>query len=155
MNKRQSKKLILGVGNILLRDEGIGVRVIEYLQHQPLPDDVELMDGGTAGADLIDILADREVVVIIDAVDFDAPPGTLLRLTPKELIAREDSPLSLHDLDIPQTLEMTQILGCKPLTVIVYGVVPQTIKPGLELSHTLAPLVSVIAEAVLKEIKVR
>ena len=79
MSRRCSKTLILGVGNVLLCDEGIGVRVIEFLQKQTLPDDIELVDGGTAGADLIDILADRETVIIVDAVRSDKPAGTIVR----------------------------------------------------------------------------
>ena len=66
--------LILGIGNILLRDEGVGVRVIETLQKQKLPDTIDLVDGGTSGADLIDILADRRKVIIVDAVDAGISP---------------------------------------------------------------------------------
>ncbi len=67
--------LILGIGNILLRDEGVGVRVIEQMQTMRLPDDVELVDGGTAGADLLDVLAERRKVIVIDAVQADCEPG--------------------------------------------------------------------------------
>lgn len=145
-----ARTLILGVGNILLRDEGIGVRVVEYLRTQDLPSDIELVDGGTAGADLIDILADRQVVLIIDAIDADAAPGTVLKLTPEQVIAFETNPLSLHSLDIPQTLAMTKILGCNPQKVILFGIVPRVIEPGFELSQELACLVPSIAATVLK-----
>jgi len=79
MTHTRTPILVLGIGNILLRDEGIGVRVIEALGQQQLPAQVELVDGGTAGADLLDILSDRQVVIIVDAAVFDAPPGTLLK----------------------------------------------------------------------------
>jgi hydrogenase maturation protease len=149
MENQKPKTLILGVGNILLSDEGIGVRVIEYLQTQPLPEDVELVDGGTAGADLIDVLADRETVIIVDAVELDQPPGTIFKLTPEDLLPLPDNPLSMHDLDIPQTLRMTELLGCAPKKVICFGVVPESIQPGMELTKELASLVPRIAKLVL------
>lgn len=149
MSRRCSKTLILGVGNVLLCDEGIGVRVIEFLQKQTLPDDIELVDGGTAGADLIDILADRETVIIVDAVRSDKPAGTIVRFGLKEVRSQKENPLSLHDLDIPQTLAMTHLLKCAPQDVICFGVVPECISPGMELSQTLAPLVPEVAKIVL------
>jgi hydrogenase maturation protease len=152
MDNMRAKTLILGVGNILLSDEGIGVRVIEHLQTQDLPGDIELVDGGTAGADLIDVLADRKTVIIIDAIQSNRPAGTILRLTPDDLKLQEDCALSLHDLDIPQTLKMTKMLNCAPGKVICFGVVPAYITPGMELSQTLAPLVPKIAELVLETV---
>ena len=154
MKKRKSiNTLILGIGNILLRDEGVGVRVIEYLQSQPLPKDVELFDGGTAGADLIDVLSDRKHVIIIDAADADADPGTILRFTPEDFLHQRKNPLSLHDLDIPQTLAMTHLMGCAPQKVVCLVVIPESIEPGMELTDTVKALVPKLAEMVLEEIK--
>ena len=153
MENTRFSTLVLGIGNILLKDEGIGVRVIEYLQKCPLPEDVELVDGGTSGADLIDILSDRQNVIIIDAADLDAPPGTVLKLTPRDWLKDRSSPLSLHDLDIPQTLAMTHILGCAPRHVVCFGIVPEKVEPGMDLTNTLAPLVPKIADMVLEELR--
>ncbi len=153
MTKRLKNTLVLGIGNILLKDEGIGVRVIEYLQKCPLPEHVELVDGGTAGADLLDVLSDRRNVIIIDAADIDAPPGTVNRLTPKDWLTAQPNPLSLHDLDLPQTLAMTHLLGCAPRNVVCLAVVPESIEPGMELSDTLQPLVPKIADMVLDELR--
>ena len=66
--------LVLGIGNILLRDEGVGVRVIEALGSHKLPAGVERADGGTAGADLVDLLADRRKVIVVDAIEGAWPP---------------------------------------------------------------------------------
>jgi len=155
MDSHRAKTLILGVGNILLRDEGIGVRVVEYLQQQTLPEGIELVDGGTAGADLIDVLADRKTIIIIDAVDSDKPAGTILKLTPDDLAPQSPNPLSLHDLDIPQTLAMTKMLNCAPKNVIIFGVVPECVVPGMELSKTLAQLVPTIADTVFEAASMR
>jgi hydrogenase maturation protease len=145
--------LVLGIGNILLRDEGIGVRVIEYLQKCPLPEHVDLVDGGTAGADLIDVLSDRHTVIIVDAADVDAMPGTVVRLTPHDWLNEQRPALSLHNLDVPQTLAMTHLMGCAPHHVVCLGVAPESIEPGTELTDTLAPLVPKIADMVLAEIQ--
>ena len=151
MDNKHPRTLILGVGNILLRDEGVGVRVIEFLQKQNLPEGIELVDGGTAGADLIDVLADRETVIIVDAIASDEPTGTILRFGPDDLALQQDNPLSLHDLDIPQTLAMTKMLNCDPKNVICFGVVPECIAPGMELSDEIAEIIPILAEKVLKE----
>ncbi|MEN8127510.1 MAG: hydrogenase maturation protease [Planctomycetota bacterium] len=151
MEKLRAQTLILGVGNILLSDEGVGVRVVECLQEQALPENIELVDGGTAGADLIDVLADRKTVIIVDAVQSTQPAGTILQLTPEDLKLQEDTPLSLHDLDIPQTLAMTEMLNCAPDHVICFGIVPECVAPGIGLSETLTPLVPKIAEMILRE----
>ncbi|MEE9514451.1 MAG: hydrogenase maturation protease, partial [Candidatus Brocadiales bacterium] len=75
------KVLILGVGNILLGDEGVGVRVVEKIRNEhTLPDDVEVMDGGTLGLTLIPYLEGREAVFIVDAVDRGGRPGELYRI---------------------------------------------------------------------------
>ncbi|HML75783.1 MAG TPA: hydrogenase maturation protease [Anaerohalosphaeraceae bacterium] len=154
MTQTRTPILVLGIGNILLRDEGIGVRVIEALQQQQLPAQVELVDGGTAGADLLDILSDRQIVIIVDAAVFDAPPGTLLKFSSNDLLSPQQTALSLHDLDIVQTLTMTHLLKCPPAKVIFLGIVPETIEPGLELSQTLQQKLTYYIQTIFQELSV-
>lgn len=141
------RTLILGIGNILLADEGIGVRVIEHLQGLDLPGHVECVDGGTAGADLLDILCNRERVIVVDAMDAGRPPGTIVQLSLEDLRAAERPALSLHDLDLPQTLEMACLLGCAPREVIFLGIQPETVECRMGLSPILT---SVIPKAAAK-----
>ena len=143
--------LILGIGNILLRDEGVGVRVIEALQKQKFPDTIDLVDGGTSGADLIDILADRRKVIIVDAVDAGKAPGTVIRFEEDDLENIPNSALSLHELGIAETLKMTSKLNCKPKEVVFFGIQPKDISPGLELSDEMGEIVPIVAEKALKE----
>ncbi len=75
--------LILGIGNILLKDEGIGVHVVNKLKEMQLPPDVEVMDGGTLGIDLLYYIEGRKKVVVIDTVTAGEPPGTMYRFTDK------------------------------------------------------------------------
>jgi hydrogenase maturation protease len=144
--------LVLGIGNILLRDEGVGVRVIEQMQKIHLPDDVELVDGGTAGADLLDVLAERQKVIVIDAVQADCEPGSVLRFTVNDLVRPDGVGMSLHELGLGEALKMTRQLGCEPREVVVFGIKPKDIGCGLELSEEIAASVLRIVELVLAEI---
>jgi hydrogenase maturation protease len=141
--------LILGIGNILLRDEGVGVRVIEQMQKIPLPDNVELIDGGTAGADLLDVLADRCKVIVIDAVEADCEPGTVLRFSADDLTKPDGVGMSLHELGLGEALTMTRQLGCEPKEVVVFGIKPRDISCGLELSEEISASVPKVVELVL------
>lgn len=142
--------LVLGIGNILLGDEGVGVRVIEQMQKMRLPDYVELVDGGTAGADLLDILAERQKVIVIDALQADYEPGAVLRFTANELVGGVG--VSLHELGLCEALTMTKQLGCEPKDVVVLGIKPKDIKCGLELSEEVAASVPRAVELILAEI---
>jgi len=144
--------LVLGIGNILLRDEGVGVRVIEQMQKMRLPDDVDLVDGGTAGADLLDVLAERRKVIVIDAVQADCEPATVLRFTADDLTRPEGVGMSLHELGLGEALTMARQLGCAPEDVVVFGIKPKDIRCGLELSKEIAASIPKVVELVLAEI---
>jgi hydrogenase maturation protease len=144
--------LVLGIGNILLRDEGVGVRVIERMRDMSLPENVELVDGGTAGADLLDVLAERHKVIIIDAMQSDSEPGAVVRFTAEDLLRPDQPTTSLHELGIAETLIMTRQLGCQPREVVVFGIKPKNVNSGLELSEEIAALVPKVVELVLAEI---
>ena len=151
-DKNRCPILILGIGNILLRDEGIGVRVVERLQLMQLPASVEVVDGGTAGADLLDVLAERKKVIVIDAVDTDIEPGAVLRFGGDELEPSKAAEVSLHDVGIAETLAMTEMLGCAPESVVFFGVKPADLRPGLELSERVADSMEYVIELVFAEI---
>lgn len=143
--------LILGIGNILLRDEGIGVRVIEAMRDLTLPEGVEILDGGTSGADLIDEVADRPRLIVVDAIKAAVEPAAILRFSDKDLLERAEGPISLHEFGLVETLLAAKHLGCAPREVIIFGIQPNDISSGLELSSEVAAIVPKIAELVLKE----
>jgi hydrogenase maturation protease len=144
--------LVLGLGNILLRDEGIGVRVVQALERLTLPSDVEVVDGATGGFALVDILADRRKVIVVDAIAGDGPPGTVLRLSADDLRGLPGAPVSLHEVGLVEALAATRQLGIAPREVIVIGVCPQVVECGLELSSAMAGLVPKIVELVFAEL---
>ena len=143
--------LIVGIGNILLRDEGVGVRVVEEMLALGLPEGVAVVDGGTSGADLVDIIADRNKLIVIDAVDVEGRPGAVFRFTAGEWMEQGFPSLSLHQLGLAETLEMARLLGCAPRQVVIFGVKPKEVSPGLELSEEVKKSVPKIIELALAE----
>ena len=144
--------LVLGIGNILLSDEGVGVRVIEAMAGLDVPPGVELVDGGTSGADLVDLIADRRKLIVVDAMDAGAEPGTVFRLGPDDLAPDEGEPISLHQLGLVESLLIARCLKCPPQEVVIFGVQPKAIRPGLELTSELAAVVPQVIRAVLEEL---
>jgi hydrogenase maturation protease len=144
--------LILGVGNILLGDEGVGVRVVEAMRDIKLPDNVELVDGGTGAFDLLDIVADRKKVIIIDAVRGGGEPGAIYRFTPDDIEKQQQCLTSVHQVGLLNTLEMAKMAGYPPQSVIVCGIEPKRMDWGLELSPEVAAMVPRVIELIMSEL---
>ncbi|MFH1087404.1 MAG: HyaD/HybD family hydrogenase maturation endopeptidase [Chloroflexota bacterium] len=144
--------LILGVGNVLLRDEGVGVRVVEAMEGIRLPDNVELLDGGTASVDLLDSLVDRDRVIIVDCVRGGGEPGTVYRLSPKDMAMQAQAITSLHQVGLLEALALAEGLGCAPREVTIFGIEPREISWGLELTPQVAAAVPGVIELVLREL---
>ena len=144
--------LVMGIGNILLRDEGVGVRVVEAMQRIDVPEDVELIDAGTAGADLVDIVADRRKLIVVDAIEAGEEPGTILRLIPEDLLPQGEEAISIHQLGLVESLAMAKHLGCAPREVSIVGIQPGEINPGMELTPEVADAVPKAIQVVLAEL---
>jgi len=146
-------KLILGCGNLLLQDEGVGVHLIEYLQDKPLPPGVELLDGGTAGFDLITPIQQAEKVVIIDAVKAGGTPGQIYSFSPDDFETDTSPKTSLHGIGLKDIFQMMRKLGPLPKITII-GIEPKSIDFNLELSPELKLLLPKIADLALREIQI-
>ena len=143
---------VIGVGNILLCDEGIGVHVVRELSSRGGTPGVEYVDGGVAGATLLNLVEGEERVVLVDAVDAPFPPGTVVRMTPDELVVRSASAWSLHDLNLADTIGMMRLRETLP-EMILLGVVPADIETySLDLSGPIAARFGEIVEKVRSEI---
>ena len=143
---------VIGVGNILLCDEGIGVHVVRELSSRGETPGVEYVDGGVAGATLLNLVEGEERIVIVDAVDAPFPPGTVVRMTPDELAGSDRPSWSLHDLNLADTLGMMRLRETLP-ELILLGVVPADIETySLELSEPLTSRFREIVEKVRSEI---
>ncbi|MCX7794054.1 MAG: HyaD/HybD family hydrogenase maturation endopeptidase [Thermodesulfovibrionales bacterium] len=133
------KILVLGLGNILLSDEGIGVRVVEELRERyTFFPDIEIVDGGTKGLDLLPLFESREKVLIVDAVDFGREPGYIGILEKSEIPTILHSKLSVHHIGLGEVLLAAQMLGIMPEEICLIGIQPYTLETGLELSSTIA-----------------
>lgn len=147
-----TQTLVLGIGNILLRDEGVGVHVVQTLRGRHLPEGVEIVDGGTAGPALIDFIADRPRVIVIDAVRANGKPGTVLRLTDADLAGSAAAAVSLHEVGLLEAILMARQLGCPPREIVIFGVIPKDMGPGLDLTPEVAAVVPKVADLVLAEL---
>jgi hydrogenase maturation protease len=125
--KNMRKVLILGIGNILRSDDGLGVHIIRYMQETgiALPDGIELMDGGTAGFDLMGLIDAFDKIVIVDALKTNDRPGSIYRFTPEHVV-KTGPHFSLHEGGIMEVLRMMSIMNVKPEIEFV-GIVPENI----------------------------
>lgn len=142
--------LILGIGNILMGDEGIGVAVVRALEKTVLPESVECLDGGTGGFVLLEPMQNAERVILIDATIDGAKTGTVRRLRPR---FSTDYPrtLTAHDIGLKDLLDTFYLLGDTPdVTLFAVSIPPlQDLKTGL--SNELLPVVPQVAKMVLEE----
>ncbi|MDZ7343462.1 MAG: hydrogenase maturation protease [candidate division KSB1 bacterium] len=150
-NDSPTEILILGIGNVLMGDEGIGVHVVRHLQNLPLPEGVECLDGGTGSFNLLEPMQRARKVILIDATIDGAPVGTVRRLTPR---FSKDYPrtLAAHDIGLKDLLDAFYLLG-NPSEVILFAVSVNPLQEmGTELSLQLADQVSVLAQMVVNEL---
>jgi hydrogenase maturation protease len=122
--KKNRSVLILGIGNILQSDDGLGIHIVNHItQNIELPDDAEAIDGGTAGFDLIPLLTGREKIIIVDALRVDDEPGSIYRFKPEDA-SKSRASLSLHEVGIIEVIDMLRLLGENPQIEII-GIVPE------------------------------
>ena len=142
--------VVVGVGNLLLKDEGIGIHTVKALQEIVLPQDVKIVDGGTA-PDLIAYTEAGDKLIIIDAAKAGGEPGTIYRFRPQDL-ASEERAISVHELGVAQNLKLMALMGNEPSEIVIIGVEPKELDWGTELSPELQAVVPAIIKVVLKEI---
>jgi hydrogenase maturation protease len=142
-------KFVVGIGNVLLRDEGIGCHVAHAMESIPLPD-VEVVDGGTC-PDVLQLVGDADKLVIVDAVKGGGMPGQIYRFSPEDITLEQKHVLSLHDMSLVDSLKLMQLWHNTGDTVII-GVEPKELSWGLELSPELQEKMPQIIDSVLGEL---
>jgi len=142
-------KFVVGIGNVLLRDEGIGCHVVHAMEGIPLPD-VEIIDGGTC-LDVLQLLEDADKLVIVDAVKGGGTPGQIYRFHLEDITLEQKPFLSLHDVGLVDNLMLMQLWRNIGEAVII-GVEPREINWGLELSPELREKMPQIIETILAEL---
>jgi len=142
-------KFVLGIGNVLLRDEGIGCHVAHVLAEIPLPG-VEIVDGGTC-PDVLQLFEGADKLVIVDAVKGGGMPGQIYRFHLEDITLERKPFLSLHDMRLVDSLKLMQLWHNIDKAVII-GIEPGEIGWGLELSSKLQERMPQIIDAILSEL---
>ncbi|MEN8905711.1 MAG: hydrogenase maturation protease [Clostridiales bacterium] len=133
------KIVIIGIGNILLKDDGIGIHIINELNK--LKDDkelkeIEFIDGGTSTLDMLKHFQENDIVIIIDALRSGLKPGTIYKLKPEDINDTILCDLSIHDVQIVDIVKLANIMGYNP-KIIIFGIEPKNIGYGIEISEEL------------------
>ena len=145
---------ILGIGNVILRDEGFGVRVAEYLdKHYEFPDTVQIVDGGTLGIELTQYVTGTEKLLVIDSINGGAEPGTTFRFHNDDVMEHFQDKLSAHEVGIQDVLGLLTVTGHKIPDVVVIGAQPYDVEAGVELSDGMMNLLPQMVEQALAELK--
>jgi len=146
------KVIIIGIGNLILRDEGVGVHAVRALEDMDLPHGVEVIDGGTATMELLPVFQEAGRIIVIDALRGGARPGTIYRLSPDDLMRETERPLSLHQVGLLEVLGMARQIGGDPEVVII-GVEPKEISWGMELTPEVQARLPRVMDAVFEELR--
>jgi hydrogenase maturation protease len=146
--------LVLGVGNVLMSDDGVGVHVVRALDagraiddDGGLPPGASVVDGGTAGLSLLPLIGQAGAMVVVDAVDVGAAPGTVHVLTGADLHSGRFH-LSVHQVGTADLLSAAALLGTLPADVLLIGIQPARIEPGLQMSPKVRSAVPLAVQTV-------
>ncbi len=156
MNQELSKNsaprriVVIGVGNLLQKDEGIGIHTVKALEEMEMPDNVTIIDGGTS-PDILACTRGGDKLIIIDAARAGGEPGAIYRFQPDDIVAESGETLSVHELGVPQNLRLMLLSGDEPSEVVIIGIEPKEIDWGIELSPELEMKIPEIISVVIKE----
>lgn len=147
------RTLVLGVGNLLLSDEGAGLRVVEQLvTTYELPKEVQALDGGTLGLDLLHYLEGVDNLLIIDAVEMGEDPGAIIRLEGEKVPSFLSMKMSPHQIGIPDMLFAAKLRDIYPRNVVLWGIQPGSLETGLDLTPPVAEQVDVLVEKSVEQL---
>jgi hydrogenase maturation protease len=146
--------IVIGLGNVLLSDEGIGIHLVRRLSsRQEEFTSIEFIDAGTAGMALLHLIANRKKAVIIDCAQMGAEPGAIRRFTTYDVQSvKRLSHYSLHEADILQVINLSKQLGECPGEIVFFGIQPETLAPSRNLSKTLSDKIDIYVADICKEL---
>ena len=148
--------LILGLGNPLQGDDGVGCRVAQELEGHTLPDEVEVMDGGTPGVGLLNLFEGRQRVIIVDAAEMGQAAGSVVRFRPEDVtLTGSAQRFSLHRSGVADALALASELKLALPEIVVFGVQPECVDWNDSLSPHVQAAVPQVIQAVLNEAKAK
>jgi hydrogenase maturation protease len=147
--------LILGLGNLLLRDEGVGIHAVRrFARDYRVSPQVALLDGGTAGMQLVAPIAEAEHLIVIDAVDTGRPPGTVVVLRDEDVpVFFGRSHLSPHQVGLSDVIAVCRLAEGAPASITVLGVEPANLEPGLDLTPPVAAALPRLLRQLIAELE--
>jgi hydrogenase maturation protease len=150
----KSPLCVVGLGNILLRDEGVGVHAANTIkQRYTFSPDVEIIDGGTMGLDLLPIFEGRDKVLIIDAVDFGREPGHIGTIENDDIPSVLNSKLSVHHINLSDVLFAAKLMDISPSEICLIGIQPQSLDVGLDMTGEIKGKIEILIDAVIGKLK--
>ena len=145
---------ILGLGNILMSDEGVGVHTVnEFQKRYQVPGHVEIVDGGAAGLDLIPFIEGRERVLMVDAVNFDREPGYIGILENDEIPVRLTQKASMHHLGLMDVLCIVRMSGNMPKELCLIGIQPKSLELGLDMTREIWDNQEALIERIVEKLR--
>ena len=154
MKRPEGRKpiLVVGIGNSIQMDDGVGIHVLRELEKCPMPPEVDLLDGGTTGIELLPWLEGREKVIFIDAVDGEQSPGTVFRFAPETVEYEMIPKASVHEIGLVDALQMAARVGRGPRETVLFGVQPKRIDWSESVTEEIRAVIPRVASLVLDEI---
>jgi hydrogenase maturation protease len=156
MSTNKKRVVVIGLGNPLMGDDGLGLSVLDELRSgYTLPEEVELVDGGTWGMNLLPTIEDADELILIDAIDAGQKPGTFIRLERHRLPRYLATKISPHQVDLRDVLGLAELRGTLPAATVALGLQPESVELRNSLSDLLRCRVGTLAEAVVAELNGR
>jgi hydrogenase maturation protease len=144
----------MGLGNILLMDEGVGVHAVRAFQQQySVPDYIEIVDGGAAGLDLLPFIDSREKLLMVDAVNFDKEPGYIDILENDAIPARFGTKASLHHLGLMDVLSIVKLSNTSPKDICLIGIQPKSMELGLDMTPEMWDKMNALVERMVSKLR--
>ena len=150
------RAVVLGIGNTILTDEAAGVRAVEALERAyKMPADVQVIDGGTSGMEMIEDLSNLDFLIVIDVVKTGAAAGTVVKIQGDQIPVFFRRKLSPHQIALPDVLACLELLDTMPKEIIVLGVELISLELGMEMTPTVAAKVPLLMEMAASELVAR
>jgi hydrogenase maturation protease len=147
--------LILGVGNLLMTDDGFGVHVINELRKYPFPSNVSIIEAGIVSHQLLPEFHAADLLIFVDAIEAGDTPGSIFRFRPEDMRFMSNIKASLHDMSLIDVLNMTELTGKRPETIII-AVQPKDVKTvSMELNEEIRAVIPKVIKLIYEELEKR
>jgi hydrogenase maturation protease len=139
---------IIGVGNYLMGDEGVGIHVTQRLRKEFMRDDCDIIDAGVPSMALLHMMEGRNLVIIIDCADFGGTPGEIKSFRPEQVKREENKEISLHATDLLTTLDVGRSIGLQLPPIWIIGIQPARVEQTMKLSDQVSRALEKIPDAI-------